>query len=154
MIAIRLSKCLSEANRVHKVFTSSSDEIILEGTFKEEQDILNPTITIETDLNLKDYNYCEIPEFGRKYFMHPHVQQSHIWILDLEVDVLSTYEAGLANCPVLVKRTAKEGKINYYINDDVFFTEQRSVVTYHEFKINNTPAKFGGESYYLLVAGG
>lgn len=159
MIALRLSKCLSEANRVTKVFTSASDDIVLEGTFKKEQDLLRPVFVVETDVNLKDYNYCEIPEFGRKYFMHPHVQQTHLWILELEVDVLSTYATGLANCPVLVKRTAKDGKINYYMNDDVFFTEQRSVVTYHKFKKLDSSGKrvdatFGDESYYLLVAGG
>lgn len=160
MIALRLSKCLSEANRVTKVFTSPNDDIVLEGTIKKEQDLLKPVFVVETDVNLKDYNYCEIPGFGRKYFMHPHVQQTHLWILELEVDVLSTYATGLANCPVLVKRTCKDGKMNFYINDDVFFTEQRNIVTYHNFKKRNpttgelVDATFGSSGYYLIVAGG
>lgn len=152
MITMVLRKNLSEANRVIKSFADA--DITLEGTFKEQQDLLHPEITIETDLNLSTYNYCEIAAFGRKYFMKPHVIQTHIWMLELDVDVLSTYADGIGNSEALVKRTCEDGKMNFYINDGVFYTEQREIVTYHTFKINNVDATFGTDSYYLVVAGG
>mgnify|MGYP003295785889 CR=1 FL=1 len=152
MITMVLRKNLSEENRVIKSFADA--DVTLEGTFKEQQNLLRPEITIETDLNLSTYNYCEIAEFGRKYFMKPHVIQTHIWTLELEVDVLSTYADGIGNSEALVKRTGKEGKMNFYINDGVLYTEQREVITYHDFMKNNVEATFGTPSYYLLVAGG
>lgn len=151
-LTITLRKNLSEANRVDKVFADA--DITLTGTFKEQQDLLHPEILIETDTNLSAYNYCEISEFGRKYFMKPHVRQTHLWVLELEVDVLTTYADGLRASEALVKRTCEDGKMNFYINDGVFYTEQREIVTYHTFKINNVDATFGTDSYYLVVAGG
>ena len=157
-LTITLRKCLSEYNRVTKEFTSGAD-LALTGTFKEEQNLLNPEIEVETSSNLSEYNYCEISEFGRKYFMSATVVQTGIWRLHLEVDVLSTYATGLANCPVMVKRTYKDGKNNYYMNDGVFFTEQREVITYHGFvktdsQGNRVLATLGTPSFYLMVAGG
>ena len=152
MITMVLRKNLSEANRVIKSFADA--DVTLEGTFKEQQNLLRPEITIETDTNLSTYNYCEIAAFGRNYFMKPHVIQTHIWMLELEVDVLSTYADGIGNSEALVKRTAKNDKINYYINDGVFYTEQRERVTYTTFKKNGVDAKFGTPSYYMIVAGG
>lgn len=157
-ITITLKKNLSEANRVDKSFAANVD-IQLTGTFKEKQDLVRPQLVVETDTNLKDFNYCEIPEFGRSYFMHPHVQQTHLWILELEVDVLSTYKVGLRASEALVKRTCQDGKMNFYINDGVFYTEQREIITYDTFKKvdangDRVDAVLGTDSYYLIVAGG
>lgn len=44
--------------------------------------------------------------------------------------------------------------MNFYINDGVFYTEQREIVDYKTFKKNNEDAVFGTDSYYLIVAGG
>ncbi len=152
MITMVLRKNLSEANRVIKSFADA--DVTLEGTFKDQQNLLHPQITIQTDLNLSAYNYCEIADFGRKYFMKPHVIQTHIWMLELEVDVLSTYADGIGNSEALVKRTCEDGKMNFYINDGVFYTEQREIVEYKTFKKNNEDTVFGTDSYYLIVAGG
>ena len=154
MIELKLRKCLSEANRVDKTFASESD-ITLQGVFKTQEDVLGPEIQVESSADLSAYNYCEIDVFNRKYFMQARVDYNNIWTLNLKVDVLSSFAAGIRNSPALVKRTNKNGKINYYMNDGVFFTEQRQVITYHTFKKNGNNAKMGASTYYyLLVAGG
>ena len=152
-INLTLRKCESEANRLTKVFTSGAD-LTFSGDFREGQSILTPEFTIETSTNLSTYNYAEITEFGRSYFMKVTALQKDIWKLTLEVDVLSTYETGIKNCDAFVKRTENSGMINYFMNDGALYTEQREVITYHDFMKNNVKATFGTDSYYLLVAGG
>lgn len=154
---IKLRKCTSENNRLTKSFEGDDEHPVdktYEGTLREAVDVLSPKIKIETEDNLSGYNYVEISDFGRKYFVRIQSVQKNIWELDCEVDVLSTYAAYIKNCYAIVKRTAKKGKINYYMNDGAFYTEQRQVVTYHAFKKSGQFAKLGSEAYYLLVAGG
>ena len=148
-----LRKCLSEEIRVSKEF-DSTDDIQLSGNFRENEDILNPVITIETAVNLSSYNYVEITDFGRKYFMKPEVINNKLWRLVCRVDVLSTYAAGIKASSALVSRTAKDDKINFYINDGALYTEQREVIEYHRFKKSNVDAEIGTDTYYLIVAGG
>ena len=152
-VTMTLRKCLSEEIRVSKEFDSTAD-IQLSGNFRENEDILNPVITIETTANLSGYNYVEIAAFGRKYFMKPEVINNKLWRLVCRVDVLSTYAAGIKASSALVSRTAKDDKINYYINDGALYTEQREVIEYFKFKKGGLPATLGTDSYYLIVAGG
>ena len=152
-VTMTLRKCLSEEIKVSKEFDSTAD-IQLSGNFRENEDILNPVITIETTVNLSGYNYVEIAAFGRKYFMKPEVINNKLWRLVCRVDVLSTYAAGIKASSALVSRTAKDDKINYYINDGALYTEQREVIEYFTFKIGGQPATLGSDSYYLIVAGG
>lgn len=155
-VHLKLRKCLSEANRMTKVFdTGTGIDIELEGNFVEaSQDILHPSFKVQSSVNLSSYNYAEITEFGRKYFMHPTALYTDFWQLDCDVDLLSTYASGLGECEAIVKRTETPGKINYYINDGVFFTEQRERITYTEFKKDGAAATLGTPAYYLMVAGG
>lgn len=155
-ITFTLRKCLSEANRLTKEFvTTQGTDKTFTGLFKEPQSLLNPVITVETTDDLSDYNYCEITAFKRKYFCNVTAVSYKLWKLTLEVDVLSTYATGIKASPAIVKRTEASGKINYYMNDGLFYTEQRQIITYHKFKKNGNDAKLGdGTYYYLLVAGG
>ena len=152
-VTLTVRKCLSEEIRVDKTFDSAAD-IQLSGNFRENEDILNPVITIETTVNLSGYNYVEITDFGRKYFMKPEVINNKLWRLICRVDVLSTYATGIRASSALVSRTADDDMINFYINDGSLYTEQREVIEYHTFKKENVPATLGNDSYYLIVAGG
>ena len=155
MINVTLKKNLSEANRLTKTFASGeANTKTYQGIFRESQDVLSPKLKIETTDDLSKFNYAVITEFGRSYFARPVALQYNLWELDCEVDVLSTYAAGIKNCDALVKRTGKTGQINYYMNDGVFFTEQRELVIYNAFKKNGDYAKLGNDAYYLVVAGG
>lgn len=151
MINLTLRKCTSEAIRLTKEFVSNAD-IALQGDFKTPENVLNPVIQVESSSDLSQYNYATITEFGRSYFMQARADYNNIWTLTLKVDVLSTYATGIKASKAIVKRS--QSKVNYYINDGTFFTEQRQVVTYHTFKKNDVNATMGTDSYYLLVAGG
>ena len=150
---IMLRKCTSENNKIGKSFVAEVD-ITLNGTFKSSVDVLDPVIQIQTDTNLSEYNYVEISQLGRKYFMTPTVDNNKLWTLTCHVDVLDTYADGIKACEALVQRTAKDSMIDYYYNDGSLYTEQRSVVTYQTFKKGNVDATLGTDTYYLIVAGG
>ena len=155
---ILLKRNLSEANRLSKTFATDSQKSY-EGTFRGPENILAPVFTIETTDDLTMYNYAEIAAFGRSYFAKITAAGYKLWEVSCDVDVLSTYETGIKASEAIVKRTAKDGKINFYMNDGALYTEQRSVVTYRTFKkLNaqgqNVNATLGSDGYYLLVAGG
>lgn len=150
---IMLRKCTSENNKIGKSFVAEVD-ITLNGTFKSSVDVLDPVIQIQTDTNLSEYNYVEIAQLGRKYFMSPTVDNNKLWTLTCHVDVLETYADGIKACEALVQRTAKDSMIDYYYNDGSLYTEQRSVITYQNFKKENVNATLGTDTYYLIVAGG
>ena len=152
-ITLKLRKNLSEANRMTKAFASGTDKTYT-GNFRGEMSILNPVFVIETTDDLSLYNYAEIDDFNRKYFATIRAVGYKLWEVSCNVDVISTYATGIKASKALVKRTEKIGKINYYLNDGVFYTEQRTITTYHTLKINGENAKLGTEAYYLLVAGG
>jgi len=151
-ITLKLRKNLSEPNRMTKSFASGTDKTYT-GNFKGEMSILNPVFMIETTDDLTMYNYAEIDDFNRKYFATIRAVGYKLWEVSCQVDVISTYATGIKACKALVKRT-QGSNINYYMNDGTFYTEQRSIVTYHTLKKGGNNAKLGTESYYLLVAGG
>lgn len=157
---ITLKKNLSEANRLIKTFATNTDKVFSDVVFRNSEDILRPVFNVETTDDLSQYNYCEIPYFNRKYFATIRALSYSIWEISCTVDVCSTYADGIKGSKAIVRRTQANDKINYYMNDGVFFTEQRQVVTYHTFKKNDPTtgqrinATMGTDSYYLLVAGG
>lgn len=150
---IKLRRNLSEPIKMDKSFAAGVDKTY-SGNFRGEISIIKPVFNIETTDDLTMYNYAEINAFGRKYFAVIRSIAYKIWEVTCEVDTLSTYAAGIRACSGLIKRTEKANKINYYLNDGTFYTEQREIISHHILKLNGNKAKMGTDSYYLLVAGG
>lgn len=82
-------------------------------------DRLNPVLVVDTTkVNLIDTNYCEIPEFGRKYFITNMVGKAGKKVeVHCHVDVLGTYDEDLRNCPLIAARSTNN--VNYYLHDDM-----------------------------------
>lgn len=78
---------------------------------KRDFNIINPVIILR-DLgnNLQSFNYCEFPEFGRKYFVRDVVNISaDIWQLNCECDVLETYKNAILEGRAKFLRKIKTG---------------------------------------------
>lgn len=85
---ITLYKYSGDDRVINKTLTEEKE---LEGTLRDQADILSPVIGLQTDP--RDYNYVYIPEFNRYYFVHTITQyRKNIWILNLKCDVLKSYE--------------------------------------------------------------
>lgn len=154
-MTITLRRCISENERATKSFITDSD-LTLSGYIREPIDIVRPEITIETATNLSLYNYVEIPTLSRKYFATFENTSGNIWKAKLACDVLSSFISDLRSCEAIIERSdSYEVNANMYINDNVYFTEQRAKVTTHHFKKNGATAEFPPNTYnYILCVAG
>ena len=88
---ISLYKTNSEKNVVYKILTNGVN--FSEVTFKNPTELLNPVITLSTNVDVKAYNYCYIPEYKRYYYISNVVSVvKGLWTLNLSVDVLMSFK--------------------------------------------------------------
>ena len=93
MASIQFGIIADTANTVNKSFTPS---IVLDGTFRDDLDILNPVFRVETDVT--DYNYIYIEELKRYYYIRDIVIESNeMYRVECHVDVLKTYATQIMN---------------------------------------------------------
>lgn len=108
-----------------------TDSITFKGVFRDEVDILNPIITIETDENLTMYNYAQIEIFGRYYFIeNVSVVNNNLWTLTLSVDVLYTYKDTIFNTEGFIERCDTIYTTDL-IDDEIIVTSGYDVVKYN-----------------------
>lgn len=82
--------------------------------------ILHPTISLDLGLNAdpSQYNYAEIPAFGRYYFIEEWFFEDRLWTASLKVDVLATYKTEIGNSRLYILRAA--GAQNENILDTLY----------------------------------
>lgn len=103
MINIQLYRCTAERNRVNK-----SDYMTLVGsifgTLREEASITSPDILVEGKI-LPTFNYVYIREFNRYYYVNEISSvRNLLWNIELDVDVLMTYNMAIRGCTAYVDR--------------------------------------------------
>ena len=112
-IEIELDKMNCEPHLVSK--TASTNLLYVDtayGVFREEQNVLTPSIFIEYS-KVPDFNYVYIPSLSRYYFVTSVTLVRYgIYRIDVKVDVLCTYDSDirLQNC--FVSRTASSSVLN------------------------------------------
>lgn len=111
---ITLYNMICEKNRVDK--TDYLSEVAqLYGYFRDEVDVLNPVIIIES--GFISANYCYINKFGRYYFItNVRMITTTLCELYLHVDVLNTYKTGIRSLQGVVER--QEYRFNSMLIDD------------------------------------
>lgn len=128
-------KCISENNKLSKSFSATSQNYSFD--FKADSSVYNPTILIGTEENLTQYNYAEISDFNRKYFIDDiTVIRTNLYEISMHVDVLSTYENELRNVPCIAKRNSNN--FNLYLTDPEF-----QILSYEDIEIK----KFSGTGF-------
>lgn len=147
-LVIVLMKMKSEVNVIGKTW---SDELKIEGKLIYDNSVTSPVILINGDCT--GYNYAYVPFFNRFYYIQDYiVTRDNMQELHMSVDPLQSFKSDIENCVGIVSRS--QNQPNYYINDGVFYTEQRTVVTYHCFKKDGEIVKFNTQQLYLITAGG
>ena len=144
--AINLGKTDSPANSLNKMFNS---KISLTGTLRNESEIIDPTIIINTSsADIFLCNYMKIAIFGRSYFITSIKSiRNGIYEVQGHCDVLSSFASEIrANNAIILRQ---EHKFNLLLNDDVFKCKQNARVQYKRF-----PSQLGAFNYILVVAGG
>lgn len=120
---ISLLTTKSESNSFPKNF--ENDRIVLEGSFRDESNLINPRILIEyhetfnpTKEKAFKYNYCYIPDFNRFYFINDvRVVRTGVYELIMHVDVLQTYRNDIKKMNGFCKRSESHGDENLYYDD-------------------------------------
>lgn len=75
------------ANTVNKKFTPV---VTLEGTFREDLDILNPSFRVEADVT--NFNYIHIEELNRYYYIRRiTIESNDMHLVECHIDVLKSY---------------------------------------------------------------
>lgn len=143
---IKLQNNTSPINKIGKKLTTIVE---LTGTLKNESEVLNPSILIETTAeNITSCNYLTISAFNRKYFVQEIESiRNNLWLIKAHVDVLETYSSKILSNTAVVLR--QENQFNLLLNDGVFKCKQNPRISYRKF-----PSGLGQFNYILIVQGG
>lgn len=98
-----------ESNVVNKVLESKHELNINVGN---DFDIINPVLLLSNELefNVKDFNYCEIPDINRKYFISEIVAVNmEVFRLNCVCDVLETFKDSFLNSECRYLTPIKQG---------------------------------------------
>jgi len=128
-----------------------SGELVLNGAFRDQPDVLEPTILVELE-NPTSYNYVHIPEFGRYYFMStPRSIRTNLWEISLRCDVLMSHRDGILNSEVLL--ITMENPVDDtdvpYIDGDAFLPNSKKKTDVLTF-----PNGFNSSGEYILITAG
>ncbi len=105
--------------------------LTLDGTLKENCDMLNPVILIN-HTGVPDYNFCHIPDFERYYFIAPPTNVGAVlWELHMHVDVLYTWRQGILTAPCIVAKSSSN--YNLYLNDNNYKCYQNPLTFSYNF---------------------
>ena len=141
---IRLYSSSDETNKIDKTQTN---EIVLNGTLKDETSVINPIILIEAN-NLTQYNYCYIPLFKRYYFIKDiTVVRNNLFRLFLDIDVLMSYKDEILNLDCIVNK--QENNSTPYINDNSRIYENRNFTSIINFRNG-----FDDDGNFILMTAG
>lgn len=146
---IYLYTCNAENKRIMKN-EYLGNRAVLEGTLKDNTDVLDPLIEIEAN-NLSQYNYMYIPEFHRFYFIKDiENRYNRMWAIRGHVDVLYTYAAEIFKNQAVIDRTAAKADADLYLDDGTFITDARKYTQVIPFQhgLDETPHTI------LIAAGG
>ena len=105
----------SPDNKCAKVFDSNT--ATFEVYFLDEINVVNPQLALVADLAaISKYNYCDISELGRKYFVRDIISLDGERVrVDLAVDVLASFYDDVISAQILTNRSSKN--INVFVPD-------------------------------------
>lgn len=145
MPSITLYVNSSENNRVTK---SLSGGTTFTCDFKDQSSIYKPSVLIGTGTNLTGFNYAEISDFNRKYFITDIVVvRAGLYLLKLKTDVLSTWGSQVLAQPAVIAR--QENEFNLYLDDPEF-----KVYNNKQFDCFNFSSPFSKSLNFLLTVAG
>lgn len=132
-------------NVINKVLTN---KVTINISLKRDVDISSPSlILLDGDgINYSDFNYAEISELGRFYFVNNVQRLNHKMIqVDLVCDVLETYKADVLASTARFNRAIKTGD---YYNANVLQSTLKTI-TKHESNVS-----IAGQSAMILTSVG
>lgn len=92
---------------------TKENELILNGTIKENCSVLTPIIEIKRNDNIFSYNYCYIETFKRFYYItNFSVNVNGFISISLKVDALESFKESILNSQQVISRQENEFNLN------------------------------------------
>lgn len=132
---------------INKINKSPVTRFSLTGTLRDECDITDPVILIESEKPL-NANYAYISEFSRYYYIRNILQKrTNLWEITMHCDVLKTFSEGILGSPCIASKSSN--KFNMYLNDTDYKCQQNNII-----QTVNFPSGFNMEDahYALMLA--
>lgn len=125
--------------------------------FKDESEIINPTIYIARDtVNMNHtINYLYVEDLHRYYFINEVILERQRYVLHCHVDALTTYQNTLYNQSAIIERNAE--RYNMYLDDsEVLLFNMTRTETFkwdNGFDVTEGDASTKVASYLLVLNG-
>lgn len=142
------------------LYTVAEDERVLEKTlnnktdfnciFKDSNSIIAPVLTITTQANLTQYNYCYVPDFNRYYFIDDiTITRNGVYNITLRCDVLMTYATSIKNSEARITRQENIGQ-------DFLVDALQPVYAFKNTTVKKFPYPIGDKNnlQFILTVGG
>lgn len=139
-----LYKNSSPDNAINKVLSGGT---VFNINFRGEVDIINPSLPLVrlTGIDFREYNYAEITELGRFYFIDSiDSTNARIETLNLRTDVLETYKQDILNSYAVFNKKLEAGD---YGEVSISLTGETEVSNYSS---NVTLEKFDNSLFSVL----
>lgn len=98
----------SDSNVINKKLTGRK---VVNIVMKNQNNLIDLVIKLQTDINIIKYNYCYIPDFKRYYFIQDiEIYNNNMYNLYLHIDLLETYKQELQECNCIIGRSEQVNK--------------------------------------------
>lgn len=129
--------------------TLSNSHTVTDVVLKKDTSVLKPVLLINSVQDVYEYNYLEIAEFNRKYFIDDiRSVNNNLWEVAAHVDVLDTYASEILANTAVIRR--QQNKYNLYLDDPEFKTYNYEQIQTLQFPVNAFDKTL---SYVLTVNG-
>jgi hypothetical protein len=138
-------------NKVVDKKLSKSKSITLH--FKEDTNIIEPTIYISRNIDIDNYNYIHISSIDRYYYITDYDTSQQRYIVKCKLDTLMSFKKYIKKSFCIVKRS--QSNYDLYLNDELFTLENVA-----RFKCKHFPSGFCDnngnreKSFILAINGG
>lgn len=110
----KLYKNYSDQNYINKTISPLGGDITLH--FKEESEIINPTIYISRDINIKNVNYIYVEGLKRYYYINNIKVEHQRYVLECHVDVLMSFTSEIKSLSAVIERSQTHH--NMWLDDE------------------------------------
>lgn len=140
---------MMSASPVEKIGKSLTTGGTYSCVLKDGTSILKPVLELRTSDPVYTYNYMQIADFSRYYFIDDIISlHNNLWEIHARVDVLETYKAQILANSAIVKR--QQSQYNLYLDDPDFHAYNYERIQTLKFPNND----FHKALNYVLVVNG
>ncbi len=144
-ITIDLYNVSDDNEKVNKTLGTAKE--FTNCSIKEQTDITNITLRIQTTDNLSAYNYVYVSEYGRYYYIERiETTPTGLWVLSCRCDVLMSFKSQILDLRGTVTRS--ESLFNMYLMD-----ERYKAYAYRDIVTKQFPSAIEDDSCILMTVG-